>query len=347
MAKHIAIALENAILFEEISREKKEWERTFDAITDMVWIEDGKRRIVRANRTLLQQTGFSAADITGRDCDEALERLGIASTPCLCDKTREGRRPSSREFKNAAGSDFQFWAYPLIDEEGKLYAIVHYLKDVTGQKRMEQQLIRSERLASLGTLVAGIAHEINNPLGIIAGYAEALLDRADDPGFAGLRRVRGFPGVPPDDPPRDLPLQEHPAEPAGVRAALGRNLPRNRRQRVDQGGSPVASAPHGAASAPDRPAPDPRAAEDQRRRRQPAAGADEPAAQRDLLHAGGRGHHHHDRGRGPRRNRAAPERQQGAADRQGHGGRDRAGGRRQIFDPFFTTKPVERGPGSA
>jgi PAS domain S-box-containing protein len=193
VAKHIAIALENAILFEEISREKKEWERTFDAITDMVWIEDGKRRIVRANRTLLQKTGFSAVEITGRDCDEALERLGIASTPCLCDMTREGRRPSSREFKNAAGSNFQFWAYPLIDEEGKLYAIVHYLKDVTGQKRMEQQLIRSERLASLGTLVAGIAHEINNPLGIIAGYAEALLDRADDPGLQAVGEFEDFP----------------------------------------------------------------------------------------------------------------------------------------------------------
>jgi two-component system NtrC family sensor kinase len=193
VAKHIAIALENAILFEEISHEKKEWERTFDAITDMVWIEDGKRRIVRANRTLLQKTGFSAADITGRDCDEVLDRLGIASTPCLCEKTREGRRPSSREFKNAAGSNFQFWAYPLIDEEGKLYAIVHYLKDVTGQKRMEQQLIRSERLASLGTLVAGIAHEINNPLGIIAGYAEALLDRAGDPGLQAVGEFEDFP----------------------------------------------------------------------------------------------------------------------------------------------------------
>jgi len=193
VAKHIAIALENAILFEEITREKKEWERTFDAITDMVWIEDGKRRIIRANRTLLQKTGFAAADVTNRDCDELLERLGIASTPCLCDRTREGRRPSSREFKNAAGSSFQFWAYPLIDEEGKLYAIVHYLKDVTGQKRMEQQLIRSERLASLGTLVAGVAHEINNPLGIIAGYTEALRERAADPRLAAVAEFEDFP----------------------------------------------------------------------------------------------------------------------------------------------------------
>jgi two-component system NtrC family sensor kinase len=193
VAKHIAIALENAILFEEINREKKEWERTFDAITDMVWIEDGKRRVVRANRTLLQKTGLAAATLAGRTCDELLERLGIPGTTCLCDETRAGRRPSAQEFRNPGGSIFQFFAYPLIDEEGRLYAIVHYLKDVTGQKRLEQQLIRSDRLASLGTLVAGIAHEINNPLGIIAGYAEALLDRAGDPALAAAPQFEDFP----------------------------------------------------------------------------------------------------------------------------------------------------------
>ncbi len=193
VAKHIAIALENAILFEEISREKKEWERTFDAITDMVWIEDGKRRVVRANRTLLQKTGFAAADVGNHHCGELLERLGVAGSRCLCEETREGRRPASQEFNTAGGSIFQFYAYPLFDEEGRLYAIVHYLKDVTGQKRMEQQLIRSDRLASLGTLVAGIAHEINNPLGIIAGYAEALLDRAVDPGLRAVGEFEDFP----------------------------------------------------------------------------------------------------------------------------------------------------------
>jgi two-component system NtrC family sensor kinase len=193
VATHIAIALENAILFEEISREKKEWERTFDAITDMVWIEDGKRRVIRGNRALLQKTGLAAAEIAGRGCEEVLGRLGIAGTTGLCEATRAGRCPSSREFRSAAGSDFQFWAYPLVDEGGKLYAIVHYLKDVTGQKRMEQQLLRAERLASLGTLVAGIAHEINNPLGIIAGYAEALLDRAGDPRLAAAPGFEDFP----------------------------------------------------------------------------------------------------------------------------------------------------------
>lgn len=194
VAKHIAVALENALLFEEISREKKEWERTFDAITDLVWIEDGRQRVVRANHALLARTGYSKSEIVSKPCTSLLEKIGVTVTGgCLCSETLSRKRPTFQELKSVAGGIFHFWAYPLIDEEGRLYAIVHYLKDVTAQKRIEQQLIRTDKLASLGTLVAGIAHEINNPLGIIAGYSEALLDRAGDESLAGVPEFEDFP----------------------------------------------------------------------------------------------------------------------------------------------------------
>jgi two-component system, NtrC family, sensor kinase len=193
VAKHISVALENALLFEEISKEKKEWEKTFNAITDMVWIEDGTQRILRANHTLLAKTGFSSFEIPGRRCWELLDAIGINQVECLCADTIRTKRPSFRELKGTGRSTFHFWAYPLLDEEGQLYAIVHYLKDVTGQKQLEQQLVRSEKLASLGTLVAGIAHEINNPLGIIAGYSEALIERASDKALRSLQEFEDFP----------------------------------------------------------------------------------------------------------------------------------------------------------
>jgi two-component system NtrC family sensor kinase len=194
VAKQIAIALENALLFEEISKEKKEWERTFDAITDMVWIEDGTQQVLRANHALLMRTGFSKTELSSKHCGELLDRIGIVpSGGCLCRETLSGKRPSFQELKSGTGGIFLFWAYPLIDDEGRLYAIVHYLKDATAQRRLEQQLVRSDKLASLGTLVAGIAHEINNPLGIIAGYAEALLDRAGDRALTKVPEFEDFP----------------------------------------------------------------------------------------------------------------------------------------------------------
>ncbi len=193
VAKHIAVALENAVLFEEISKEKKEWERTFDAITDMVWIEDGRQRVIRANHTLLMRTGYSKSEIMNKHCGEILDKLGILLDGSMCAETLSCKQPAFQELKSAGNSIYNFWAYPLIDEEGQLYAIVHYLKDVTAQRRIEQQLIRADKLASLGTLVAGIAHEINNPLGIIAGYSEALLDRAAAPALSAVNEFEDFP----------------------------------------------------------------------------------------------------------------------------------------------------------
>jgi two-component system, NtrC family, sensor kinase len=193
VAKHISIALENALLFQEISRDKKEWEKTFDAITDMVWIEDMHQRIIRANMTVLARASLTSAEAVGKSCGELLARVGALEEACLCPETMAGKRPCFRELKGMSGNIFHFWTYPLVDDEGRLYALVHYLKDVTSQKRLEQQLIRSDKLASLGTLVAGIAHEINNPLGIIAGYSEALLDRAKDETLLTVPEFEDFP----------------------------------------------------------------------------------------------------------------------------------------------------------
>ncbi len=192
VAKQISIALENALLFEEISREKKEWEKTFDAFTDMVWIDDHRQRILRANQALLKGVDVTMAGLSDLHCEDLLDRLGVGHS-CLCCETVTTQRQTFREVHGRKGKIFHFWAYPLLDDEGQLYAVLHYLKDVTERKRLEQQLLRADKLASLVTLVAGIAHEINNPLGIIAGYAEALLDRAGDPSLQEVEAFEDFP----------------------------------------------------------------------------------------------------------------------------------------------------------
>ncbi len=60
-------------------------------------------------------------------------------------------------------------------------------------KRLERQMLLTERLTTAGRLVAGVAHEINNPLATIAGCAEALRERARDPTLADLDAFKDFP----------------------------------------------------------------------------------------------------------------------------------------------------------
>ncbi len=193
VTKHLSIALENAILFEEISREKKEWEKTFDAITDMVWIEDLQRRILRVNRAVVKNSGKAEIALIQRSSRELFRALRVPGGVNLSYESIEHKKQLFKEIRGSAGSIYYFWTYPLLNSEGRIYGVVNYLRDVTEQKKLEQKLIRADKLASLGILVAGVAHEINNPLGIIAGYSEALLDRASDPVLQKMQAFADFP----------------------------------------------------------------------------------------------------------------------------------------------------------
>ena len=67
---------------------------------------------------------------------------------------------------------------PVFGEDGRtVERVLVMARDITERHAMEEQLFQTEKLASLGTLSAGVAHEINNPLGVILGFTEILLDR--------------------------------------------------------------------------------------------------------------------------------------------------------------------------
>jgi signal transduction histidine kinase len=66
-----------------------------------------------------------------------------------------------------------------MDEEGTIYAVLGISRDITDRKKMEEQSYYTEKLASIGTLAAGVAHEINNPLAVILGFTDLLVEKAE------------------------------------------------------------------------------------------------------------------------------------------------------------------------
>jgi PAS domain S-box-containing protein len=76
---------------------------------------------------------------------------------------------------------------PVKDSKGKALGVVLVSRDITERKRLEQQIIQSEKLAGIGQLAAGVAHELNNPLASISAYSEELVDWVKESGDNGQR----------------------------------------------------------------------------------------------------------------------------------------------------------------
>ncbi len=84
---------------------------------------------------------------------------------CFLAKAKRERRAISEYWEGEDGQHYYIHLYPIFDDNGNVLKAVHYVRDITDKKQMEEQMRIAEKLAAVGQLSAGIAHEINNPLG--------------------------------------------------------------------------------------------------------------------------------------------------------------------------------------
>lgn len=163
----IGVAIENAQLFDIVERAKSELEISFDAIQHSIFIIDSGHRIHRVNRTSEEIYG-KAGEILGQRYSRVLYDQDVPPSECPISRCMTTARPVQSEGPHFRwGGFFHFFAFPVLSLSGVLERVVYYEKDATEAKRLEQRLQQTERLKALGTLAAGIAHEIRNPLATI------------------------------------------------------------------------------------------------------------------------------------------------------------------------------------
>lgn len=185
IAAPVAIAIQNARLdeqvqtqyneladlFRRVERAKAEWELTIDTIDEGITLVDANCQILRVNRTLAEWLGTTPQSLVGKYCYQVIH--GTDSPPAGCPHARltaASRDPLETEMDEPRlHGTFHYSAFPLQDKDGKLIGSVNVLKDVTAEKRLQAQMIHSEKLAAMGRLAASLAHEINNPLQAIQG----------------------------------------------------------------------------------------------------------------------------------------------------------------------------------
>ena len=181
LAHQASIALENARLFEAVSRSQKSWETTFDAMQDCVSVHDTTGKIIRANAALARRLRTTPRTVIGRYCSEIYNRPEDGDQKC-CRHARRGKPKNvvTEEIElPAMNGFFQLSISPWYDKNNQIAGFVHIAKDISNEKLLQQQLIQSEKLSAIGELISGIAHELNNPLTGVMGYSQLLQLRND------------------------------------------------------------------------------------------------------------------------------------------------------------------------
>jgi PAS domain S-box-containing protein len=128
---------------EEVLRAKREWERTFDSVPDLIAIIDDEHRILRANKAMAAHVGLLPEQCIGLACYRAVH--GLDQPPDFCPLVRAlaDEQPHTAEVRDdRLGGVFLVSATPLCDDAGRMYASVHVARDISERKRAEEALRR-------------------------------------------------------------------------------------------------------------------------------------------------------------------------------------------------------------
>jgi PAS domain S-box-containing protein len=178
----LAVAIENAQLFTEVQNAKIYNETLLQNLTTGVVAADRGGLITVFNREVEQITGLGASELLARK----ISNLPDSLREILGETLATGERQEDREIVLRSGdrsTTLRASSSIFHGQDGEPLGALMVLTDITTLKRLEMQIRRSDRLASLGTLSAGMAHEIKNPLVSIKTFAQLLPERYQDSDF--------------------------------------------------------------------------------------------------------------------------------------------------------------------
>jgi len=175
LADQLAFSMQNAQLYKRVSRAKMEWEATFRAVTDAIFLVDTEYNILQHNDRLPAELASYWADVESNKCFARIKRRDTPCPDCPIQEIRRNGEPVFRRVQTEGGLILDLSYYPVVNDENHLVAVTHIIKDVTKKTKLEAQLVQSAKLAALGEMAAGVAHELNSPMTVVIGTAQLLL----------------------------------------------------------------------------------------------------------------------------------------------------------------------------
>ena len=185
LAASVGRGLENAWLFQGLQQRRRDLQEgrdTLQAIIDgilhPIYTINEDWRLVGINQSKLAERPEAAADLIGQQCYRAFFDRDEPCDHCQAAATLRGRQPEHWPVRWLDDShlpqEWELSAYPVPGAQAGAARAVIIWQDRTEERRLENSLLQAGKLAAIGQLAAGVAHEINNPLTVINANAEML-----------------------------------------------------------------------------------------------------------------------------------------------------------------------------
>jgi two-component system sensor histidine kinase AtoS len=171
---------------DELADLKSYTDNILASLTTGIVTVDLDGRVVTLNPAAELMTGFFAGEVTGRYCTEVFAHspeLDEILMETIANRMAVPGVAATLRRRNGRTLPVEISAAPLKGGEGKDLGVIAVIRDLTVVRELEQRLRRSDRLAALGTLAAGLAHEIKNPLTSLLTFSRHLTRRFDDEQF--------------------------------------------------------------------------------------------------------------------------------------------------------------------
>jgi PAS domain S-box-containing protein len=161
---------------------------------------DRDYRILSANKAFCDAVDRREDQVIGRRCHEVSHHSAqpcfASGEGCPVKLTFETGRPhaASHSHEDASGAQqhLELKAYPMVGASGTITSVIETINDVTEKRRLQEQLVQSQKMESIARLAGGIAHDFNNMLYVILGYSELAMEQMSpsQPVYNNLREIR-------------------------------------------------------------------------------------------------------------------------------------------------------------